>query len=408
MILLQGERGSAKVFTDILDNRTAAQIIQVLNQEFTELAHVRIMPDVHRGVGCVIGLTMHVHDKVCPNFVGVDIGCGMETVKLREKDINFRDLDRIIREHIPIGAEKRLFADDRASQAELYKLHCPTVATDMGGHYIGTLGGGNHFIEIDKDTATGDLYLIIHSGSRKIGRKIAEYYQKQAYDQMRHMDKPSRQNKIQEWKAEGRSREIQDLLKIENKKYAKRAEHIDPETAYCTGYLLDQYLYDMDIAQTFADLNRKAIAEDILKRAGLHAVSRFSTVHNYIDVRSKIMRKGAVDAQKDKQLLIPLNMRDGALICRGLGNPDWNESAPHGAGRLMSRTMAKENLTMQEYHNAMTGIFSTSVNPDTIDESPMAYKPMEQIIENIKPTAEIIAHIKPVYNLKAGRRETKI
>lgn len=400
MFELHGQYNKVKAFVDSFDQSCVLQIIDMINHPVSQNSKIRVMPDAHAGIGCVIGLTMTIQDRVCPNMVGVDIGCGMEVVELKEQDVDFEHLDHVIRTYIPTGAEKRDYCDHRAELANLDQLTCPDVAKDMSGYYIGTLGGGNHFIEIDKGD-DGKLYLIIHSGSRKVGMRVADYYQKMAVRQMAHVDNESMHAKIQEWKNQGFAKEIQDLIQ---KEYKKTRSVAQPDMAYVTGYLLDDYMHDMQIVQDFADKNRQAIACDILKYMGLHQTGRFSTIHNYIDVQSRIMRKGAVSAMKYEKILIPLNMRDGSLICRGLGNRDWNCSAPHGAGRRMSRADAKSLLTMEKYREAMKGIYSTSVAPDTLDESPMAYKSMNTIIENIKPTAEILQHIKPVYNFKAGRR----
>lgn len=397
MIELSGKYGTAKIYADIVDPKAVAQIIRLMNQPFAEDAGVTLMPDVHPGIGCVIGTTMRIRDKVCPNLVGVDIGCGMEVVELAEREIDLHGLDRVIREQIPSGRDKRREYDFRADAVPMHGVRCPDICRDMAGHYIGTLGGGNHFIEIDRGS-DGRLYLVIHSGSRKLGRKVAEYYQRQACDQMAGKDRASMAEKIRTWKAAGLERELTGLIATEKK---RAVQGIDREMAYVSGTLLSDYLNDMAHIQDFADANRRALASDILEHAGLHMVSRFSTVHNYIDMRTRIMRKGAVNAEKGRALLIPLNMRDGSLLCMGKGNSEWNFSAPHGAGRLLPRHEAKTTLTMDEYKAAMTGIYSTSITPGTIDESPMAYKPADTITSTIGPTAEILDRLVPVYNFKA-------
>lgn len=399
MFELYGRYNSAKIFADIADDNAIKQIIFLLNQPFVEGSQIRMMPDVHAGIGCVIGTTMTIQDKICPNLVGVDIGCGMEVVILQESDINLPELDRIIREHIPSGGDKHDKSRGEIESTEITGMAYREISKEFAGLYLGTLGGGNHFIEIDK-FPDGRLCLVIHTGSRKIGRKVAEYYQAQAYDQMRRADKQSLKDYASELKAQGLTKEIPALLQA-RKNEPKPEIHRD--IAYVTGYLLDEYLHDMRIVQNYADLNRRLIARDILKYAGLHQADRFSTIHNYIDVEHKILRKGSVSANAGERFIIPLNMRDGALICTGKGNPDWNCSAPHGAGRLLSRHEAKELVTMSEYQEAMKAIYSTSVSPETLDESPMAYKDAGSIIQNIEPTATITDHIMPIYNFKAGR-----
>ena len=368
MIELKGKYGSALVYTDVVDEASISQVINLLNQPYAGNAHIRMMPDIHAGAGCTIGTTMHVSDKICPNLVGVDIGCGMETVKLKEKRVELQKLDKLIRQNIPSGFAIQTKAHRFAKNIDLDELHCAKhVKLDRAVLSIGTLGGGNHFIEVDKDEE-GNLYLVIHSGSRHLGVEICDFYMKAA-----------------------------------RKDLEERGISIPYTLSYVEGHLMDAYLHDMRIAQTFADLNRKAMVDVILKGMGLHAEEQFTTIHNYIDLDRGILRKGAVSARDGEKLLIPINMRDGSLLCTGLGNADWNCSAPHGAGRLMSRSDAKNSFTVNEFKKQMEGIYTTSVGKGTLDECPMAYKSMDDIVQNIGPTAKIDKIIKPVYNFKAGQ-----
>lgn len=401
MLELQGKYASAKIFTDIVDNASASQVISLLNQPFAQNAHVRMMPDIHAGVGCTVGTTMRLSGKVCPNLVGVDIGCGMETVVLREKRMELQKLDVVIREEIPSGFAIRGKPHRYHGEIDLEELHCfRHVDASRAERSIGTLGGGNHFIEVDKDEE-GCLYLVIHSGSRHLGVEIAQYYQNLAIqnccsDVRREIDRA-----IQELREEGRHQEI-ETTRIQMK---EQQVYIPHTLAYLEGELLQMYLRDMAIAQRFAALNRQAMVDIILKSMKLHVEDRFTTIHNYIDMDHQILRKGAVSAQKGERLLIPINMRDGSLLCTGKGNPEWNFSAPHGAGRLMSRSEAKENFTVSEYKKQMAGIYTTSVGRDTLDECPMAYKSMADIVANIEPTVTIDKIIRPIYNFKAGKED---
>lgn len=371
MIELKGKYNTAKIFTDALENAAEGQIKKLLDQDFTSGSQIRIMPDVHAGAGCTIGTTMTITDKVVPNLVGVDIGCGMETVKLKNKRINLPELDSFIHNNIPAGFDIRDSAHKYINDARLYELKCAEhINIQRGELSLGTLGGGNHFIEIDKDD-DGSLYLIVHSGSRNIGLQAAQFYQDAAF------------------------------------KSFGRESDIPYELAYCEDDLLNDYLHDMAIMQEFADLNRRAITDSILKGCKLKEEDRFTTIHNYIDLEFGILRKGSVSAQKDEILLIPINMRDGTLICRGLGNADWNYSAPHGAGRLMSRREVKDTFTVSAYKKEMAGIYSSTINAETLDECPMAYKSLDEILSQITPTVEVIKQIKPVYNFKAGEKQSR-
>lgn len=401
MIELHGKYAQAKVFTDVVDEASISQVINLLNQPYVEGSRIRMMPDIHAGAGCTIGTTMTIGDKVCPNLVGVDIGCGMETVRIREKHIEMQKLDKLIRQEIPSGFGIRSTPHRFIQEVDLSGLYCAKhVQIGKAELSIGTLGGGNHFIEADKDE-DGSIYIVIHSGSRHLGLEIANYYQEAGYKALTTYSKAETQEIIERLKAEGREKEISSQLKK-----LKKECKVPKPLAYVEGELLEQYLHDMAIAQEFARLNRKAMMDVIMKGMKLHAEETFTTIHNYIDVENGILRKGAVSAQAGEKLLIPINMRDGSLICIGKGNEDWNYSAPHGAGRLMSRSEAKERFTVSEFKHEMEGIYSTSVSRSTLDESPMAYKGMQDIVDNIGPTAEIMSIIKPIYNFKAGEDDT--
>ena len=399
MIEIKGKYNEAKIFTDLADSASLAQVQELCNQEFTAGSRIRLMPDIHAGAGCTIGTTMTIRDKVVPNLVGVDIGCGMETVRLRESRMEMQKLDRLIREKIPSGFEIRKEPHRYAEEIDLSELACAAhVNLPRAEKSIGTLGGGNHFIEIDRDDE-GNLYLVVHSGSRHLGVEVAKYYQEEGYKVLNRSDDASVKEMIDRMKAEGRQKEIRkERKKLKN---TKRTD-IPKALAYVSGELFDRYIHDMKIVQRFAALNRQAMTDEILRGMKLHEEERFTTIHNYIDTDSMILRKGAVSSQKGEQLLIPVNMRDGSLICVGKGNEDWNCSAPHGAGRLMSRSEAKQSFTVSEFKKQMENVYTTSVNRETLDECPMAYKGMENILDNIGPTADVVRIIRPIYNFKAG------
>lgn len=395
MIEVQGKFATAKVFTDVVDEKSISQVEDLLNQPYVEGSKIRMMPDIHAGAGCTIGTTMTIEDKVCPNLVGVDIGCGMETIRIKEKHIEPQKLDTVIKEGIPSGFSIRTSSHSFADETKLTELHCfKKIDHDRALHSVGTLGGGNHFIEANRDD-DGNIYVVIHSGSRYLGLQIANYYQNAAWKAM-SSNKKLITDKVAQLKREGREKDIKsELKKIE-------PEHNIPKhLAYAGGELFEQYIHDMQIAQRFADLNRKAMMDTIVKGMKLHVLQQFTTIHNYIDTDSMILRKGAVSAKSGERLLIPINMRDGSLLCTGKGNEDWNFSAPHGAGRLMSRSDAKKSFTLSEFKKQMQGIYTTSVDRNTLDECPMAYKDMEDIVKNIGATATIDAIIKPIYNFKA-------
>ena len=385
MIELQGKFASAKVFTDVVDNESISQVIDLLNQPYVYGSKVRMMPDIHAGAGCTIGTTMTIKDKICPNLVGVDIGCGMEIICIKEPHIEPQKLDKVIRLGIPSGFEIRKNTHRFSKSIDLSELHCAdNVNIDRAYNSIGTLGGGNHFIEANQDES-GNIYIVVHSGSRHLGLEIANFYQEAAYKSLTSYGKDEINAKVAELKACGRQKEIQSVLKALKSKRTS----IPKQLAYVEGELFERYLHDMQIAQRFADLNRKAMIDTIVKEMGFHVEDQFTTIHNYIDIKNMILRKGAVSAQNGERLLIPINMRDGSLICIGRGNPDWNCSAPHGAGRLMSRSTAKQTFTVSEFKKQMDGIYTTSVGMSTLDECPMAYKSMKDIVGNIVPTVII-------------------
>lgn len=402
MFELKGKYNEAKIFADTADETSVSQVLLLLNQEFTAGSRIRMMPDIHAGAGCTIGTTMTITDKIVPNLVGVDIGCGMETIAVREKHLELQKLDKLIYEKIPSGFHVREKTHRYFEKINLEDLYCyPQINKIRAEKSLGTLGGGNHFIEADKD-ADGTIYLVVHSGSRHLGVEVAEYYQEEGYRALNGSAKKDIKKLIADLKAQGREKEIQkSILALKNTIKTK----VPRTLAYVSGDLFDQYIHDMKIVQAYAQLNRQAMMDEIVKGMKLHITSRFTTIHNYIDTEAMILRKGAVSAKKGEKLLIPINMRDGSLICTGRGNDDWNQSAPHGAGRLMSRSMAKQTFTVSEFKKQMSGVYSTSVNKATLDECPMAYKGMDAIVNNIGDTAKIEKIIKPIYNFKAGSEE---
>lgn len=399
MLELSGKYNTAKVFTDVVDQASIAQVIELCNQEFVSGSKIRLMPDIHAGAGCTIGTTMTISDKVVPNLVGVDIGCGMETIRVREDHIELQKLDKLIYEKIPSGFSIRDKAHRYLGQIDLDELCCAKHIDMLRAEKsIGTLGGGNHFIEADKDD-DGNIYVVVHSGSRHLGLEVAKYYQEEGYKALNQTDDVSLEQFVAQMKADGGQKEIQkELKKLKNTKRT----NIPKALAYVSGALFEQYIHDMRIVQRFAELNRQAMMDEIVKGMKLHVEEQFTTIHNYIDTEAMILRKGAVSAKAGERLLIPINMRDGSLICSGKGNEDWNCSAPHGAGRLMSRSQAKQSFTVSEFKKQMVDVYTTSVSGATLDECPMAYKDMKDIVDNIGPTAVIEKVIKPIYNFKAG------
>lgn len=380
-----------KIFAKTIEYDAYEQIKRLGEFEAYADSKIRVMPDAHAGAGCTIGTTMVIKDKVTPNLVGVDLGCGMLSVKLKETEIDVEELDNIINTFIPSGFD----VNSKSNTVFDYsRLVCKkNVDLIRGAKSIGTLGGGNHFIEVGRNKSN-ELFLIIHSGSRNIGNQVARYYQNIAWKNVNEM-KTIKQNLIDKLKKENREKDINEEVKKLKKPKANK------ELAYLTGDDFDNYMNDMNIMQEYAILNRRTMADIILDKMKLNEELSFETIHNYIDFKRMILRKGSVSAEKDEMLLIPINMRDGSLICSGKGNPDWNYSAPHGAGRLMSRRKAKEQLKLSTFKKQMKGIYSTSVSNSTIDEAPDAYKPMKEIIDMIGDTVNIIDVIKPIYNFKA-------
>lgn len=390
MIELQGKYNTAKIFTDNVDETTISQIIELCNQAFVKDLNIRIMPDCHAGAGCVIGTTMTITDRVVPNLVGVDIGCGVEVAEISNKNVDLEKLDQVIRKNIPSGFAIRGSARSEAKQIEFEEI-IAEVDVQRAKNSVGTLGGGNHYCELDVDNGT--YYLVIHSGSRNMGKQIAEYWQKKAIARLKDNYNQSVRNVISACIQSNK----QDLIQSLKEEIQKPPQD---SLCYLYGEDLDSYLSDMRIAQEFATTNRKTMINIIAEKMDFEIVNSFTTIHNYIDMDTMILRKGAVSAKAHERLIIPINMRDGSIIATGKGNADWNFSAPHGAGRIMGRGEAKRTLNMEEYQNSMDGIYTTSVNLSTLDEAPMAYKNMDEIIENTKDAITIDKIIKPVYNYK--------
>lgn len=365
MIKINGNYAEAIIYSNDLDSGSEGLIKALCNSVIAEKSKIRVMPDVHPGKGCAVGITITLNERVAPGLVGVDIGCGMEVFKVKPKRLELQQLDKVVQSKIPSGMNIRTSPHRFAEMAELDKLKCAKhIRIDKSLLRLGTLGGGNHFVELDK--SEDGYYLVIHSGSRHLGVEVERYYHELAYE---------------------------------------RTKDVVPyEFAYLEGETFVDYLHDMNIVQKFAELNRQAIADDIIKNLKFTEIERFSTIHNYIDVENKIMRKGAISAQEGEKIIVPLNMRDGCLICVGKGNEEWNFSAPHGAGRAYNRADTTNSFTLSQYKKEMKGIYSSSISRDTLDECPMAYKNSQTIIDLIEPTAEIIEKLKPVYNYKAGTR----
>lgn len=400
MITVKGKKSEGIVYANLVEEDAIKQIERLCDQDFTQGATIRVMPDVHVGAGCTIGFTMTITDKVVPNLVGVDIGCGMETIHLKNKHIELQQLDKLIYEKIPSGKNVRKSKHPMMEEIDLSALRCKEDARlnlRRAELSLGTLGGGNHFIEAGKDE-DGELYITIHSGSRNLGHQVAQYYQELAYRRLNKNSSEDIRAKIKELKESGREQDIE--IEIQKMK-AQNLTDVPKDLAYLEGEDMENYLHDMKIIQEFARWNRIAMMDEIIRGMKLKVSDRFTTIHNYIDTENLILRKGAVSAQAGEKLLIPINMRDGSLICIGKGNKEWNFSAPHGAGRLKSRKGAKESFTVSEFKKQMEGIYTTSVNQDTLDECPMAYKPMEAITEHIGESVDIIKRIVPIYNFKA-------
>ena len=399
-IEIKGKVNTAICYAKVVEDEAIEQIRRMCDYQMTEGSKIRIMPDVHSGKGCTIGTTMTVVDKVVPNVVGVDIGCGMYTVELGKGSIDFEKVDEAAH-YIPSGTS---VWDGRKEKFNLTGLKCYRELKDTTrlGRSLGTLGGGNHFIEIDEGK-DGTKYLVIHSGSRNLGKQVAEYYQNLAINLQRgygdYLEK--RDEIIETYKAEGRKAAIQAALKQLKWEVFEGDTPMPEDLCFLSGKYLEDYLHDVEICQAFAKRSRELMAEILVDRAGLVAGEAFHTIHNYIDTEEMILRKGSIAAHKGEKVLIPINMRDGSVIAIGKGNPEWNFSAPHGAGRLMSRTKAKETLSMEDYKKAMEGIYTTSVNEFTLDEAPMAYKSLDDIIDVIAESVDVVEVIKPVYNFKA-------
>ena len=384
-----------KVYAQTIEDEAVQQIKQMNESEAYKDCTVRIMPDCHAGAGCTIGTVIAIKDRIVPNTVGVDIGCGMLVTELGKQEVNLKALDAAIKQEVPSGFMVHAHAVAHFTK-ELAELHCQNVLDmDFANRSIGSLGGGNHFIELDEDS-DGNKYLVIHSGSRNLGVRVCKHYQDIAINYCRR-NSCNEQEIVKQLKAEGREKEIQATLKAAKAQSPK----VDKELAYLEGEDLKDYLHDMSICQRYASLNRRVMAFAICDTLQLAIHEQFETIHNYIDLTHKILRKGAVSALNGEKLIIPMNMRDGALICTGKGNIDWLYSAPHGAGRIMSRKKAKETLNVADFEQSMQGIYTTSVCAETLDEAPMVYKSMQEIIDCIKPTVDIVEIIKPVYNFKA-------
>ena len=403
MIELNGKFQKAKVFTNLIDNESISQIINLLNQEAFKHSKVRIMPDVHAGKGCVIGFTADLGEYVIPNLIGVDIGCGMLTTNLGKKDIDLGKLDNFIKTNIPHGFS---VSDDIPNLTDSFKKNIKSISEKTSSSFernlksIGSLGGGNHFIEISKSN-DGTNYLIIHSGSRNFGLQVAKHHQKiaeESLDNNRNFLVEKKKEIINLLKSQGR----EDAIEAEISKITKPAQGIPKELAYLIGDKKSDYIKDMKVAMEFASLSRKVMRDKILNHLDLNinSLSTFETIHNYIG-NDNIIRKGAISANKDEIVLIPINMKDGCIIAKGKGNADWNLSAPHGAGRLLSRGAAKNSLNLEDFKNEMRDIYSSCISEQTLDESPMAYKPISSILDNISDTVEVLEIIKPIYNFKA-------
>lgn len=399
---IMGMYGDALIFTDIVDQATIDQVKILCDQEFVAGSKIRVMPDCHYGAGCTVGLTMTITDKVCPNLVGVDIGCGVRAIHIGRRDVDFAELDNIIKTKIPYG---RNVHPCRIQEFDLTDLRCYRELRNVGRleHSIGTLGGGNHFIEVDTAN-NGSKYITIHSGSRNLGHQVATIYQNLAYDLCCGKDEMCREKDwiIKNYREQGRKSEIPGALKALEAKYKDGKPSIPKDLCYLWGKHKDNYLHDMEICQRFAVENREAMARIILDELHMEGSHAFEVIHNYIDFRDNILRKGAISAYKHENILIPINMRDGCIIGKGKGNAAWNYSAPHGAGRIMGRKQAKKQLQMDEFRRVMAGVYTTTVSGDTLDEAPMAYKSIDAILENIAGTVDVEEIIKPVYNFKAS------
>ena len=406
-MIIKGDFNEAEVFTENIDKETISQIKQLLDQEFVKNSNIRVMPDCHKGAGCVIGTTMTIKDKIVPNLVGVDIGCGVLCVELGDIDLNLDKIDDFIKNNIPHGFD----INNKAVVDyidEILKIRCINNIKKKPEEFnraLGSLGGGNHFIEIDKDDFN-NKYLVIHSGSRNIGLQVAKHYQDVGYNNLNYNNSEYEEKSkeiIESYKKSGKKKKIEKELK-KLKESLKIESKIPKDLCYVQGQDLDDYLHDMDIVQRYASKNRELMAEKIVEFIGLdyESLNKFESIHNYIEVDKYMLRKGAISAYEGEDVLIPINMRDGVIIGKGKGNPNWNYSAPHGAGRILSRAEAKNKIHMNDYKASMKDIFTTCVNVSTLDEAPQAYKPIEEIINNITDTVDIKKIIKPIYNFKSN------
>lgn len=382
MFDIVGKHNRATVYAKTVDNSSYSQVLAMCNTEELSLCKIRMMPDMHAAEGCTVGTSMTVADRINPSYVGSDIGCGMQVYKLDGKEIDFSLLDRCIRSEIPSGAAIHERAVPMAEEVRLKELCCRVLRGDTVSRSFGTLGGGNHFIEIDRGVG-GEHYLVIHSGSRRLGKEVASFYQDAAFFTSNGISpEEAIRKKIRKCDVDGTK---------------------SPSSCFLAGEYKEKYLHDMHIAIKYAEYSRKYIGKILIDRLRLNVVDSFTTVHNYIDITDGVLRKGAVSAKNGETLIIPINMRDGSLICKGKGNPDWNCTAPHGAGRLMKRSEARANISIAEYREAMKGIYSTSINESTIDESPMAYRGIDDIVDVVEPTVDIIDIATPLYNFKASK-----
>lgn len=406
-MIIKGDFNEAEVFTENIDKETISQIKQLLDQEFVKNSNIRVMPDCHKGAGCVIGTTMTIKDKIVPNLVGVDIGCGVLCVELGDIDLNLDKIDDFIKNNIPHGFD----INNKAVVDyidEILKIRCINNIKKKPEEFnraLGSLGGGNHFIEIDKDDFN-NKYLVIHSGSRNLGLQVAKHYQDVGYNNLNYNNSEYEEKSkeiIESYKKSGKKKKIEKELK-KLKESLKIESKIPKDLCYVQGQDLDDYLHDMDIVQRYASKNRELMAEKIVEFIGLdyESLNKFESIHNYIEVDKYMLRKGAISAYEGEDVLIPINMRDGVIIGKGKGNPNWNYSAPHGAGRILSRAEAKNKIHMNDYKASMKDIFTTCVNVSTLDEAPQAYKPIEEIINNITDTVDIKKIIKPIYNFKSN------
>lgn len=383
MYQIIGKHNKAAVYAESIDNETYSQIMRMCNEERLKDCNIAMMPDTHASAGCTVGTSIMFHGMINPSYVGDDIGCGMQVYKLKEREIDFQRLDDTIREFIPSGPRIHGYSNINSKKVHIKELHCyDSLRLDTVKRSFGTLGGGNHFVEVER-SADGSLYLVIHSGSRRLGRDVAMYHQKVAFF--------------------SECGYTMDEVKKKGLKAREIKTHIQLGSSMLSGGLLDEYLSDMDIAVTYASESRKWMGDTLIERMGFSVERSFTTIHNYIDSKSKILRKGAVAANEGEILIIPINMKDGSLLCRGKGNAEWNFTAPHGAGRVLKRSEAREQILLEDFQEEMKGIFSTSVNQSTIDESPMAYRRIDEIYNAVEPTAEVLEVLKPVYNFKASK-----